>query len=324
MNQLLESRASRHSVAGSARSFLQTYGLYVFLVLLIVASVIVSPVFLSGKNIQDILKQAAPLGVATLGQTFVILTGGLDLSVASLMATVAVMATQVGGNSNAMVVPIFLLAVVFGIVVGGANGYLVTKRKVSPFLATLATMILLQGLRFVYTKGAPSGNVPPFIRTLGSGNVLGVPVNIIGLAILTAVCAVVLYRMSYGRRLYLVGGNARAARLSGINADLVVAAAYMICGVLAAFAGLLLVGYVGNIDNWVGRGFELDSIAAAIMGGASFKGGKGGIWGSLAGVLVLVILFNLVLLLGMPVEAQYIVKGAIIILASAFYMSRSL
>jgi ribose/xylose/arabinose/galactoside ABC-type transport system permease subunit len=308
--------------AFSLRNFLQRYGLYVFLVLLIIVSAIVSPAFLTGQNIQNILKQTGPLGIVAVGQTFVVLTGGFDLSVASLMGTVAVLATVLGHNTDSKVVPIFLIAIVCGVMVGGANGYLVTKRRVSPFLATLAMMILLQGFRFVYTGGAPSGNLPPFIQTLGNGNLLGVPVNIVFLAILTAIAATLLYRTSYGRKLYIVGGNPRAAYLAGINSDMIIIMGYVICAVLAAFAGLALVGYVGSVDNWVGKGYELQSIAAVVMGGGSFRGGEGGIYGTLAGVLVLVLIVNLVLLLGLPVEIQYVAEGAVIIVASALNLSR--
>ncbi len=302
----------------------QRYGLFIFLLILIVTSSILSPHFLTSKNIEDILNQAAPLGIVAIGQTFVILTGGLDLSVASLMATVAVLATAVGAKGDVMVIPIFLLSMALGAILGVANGWLVTKRKVSPFLATLATMIMLQGIRFAYTKGAPSGILPPMFRTFGTGSWYGIPINLIALAILAVILWTILYRTSYGRKLYLVGGNPRAAFLSGINSDGVIIVAYIICSVFASLAGLFLVGYTGSIDNWVGRGYELDSIAAVMMGGASFKGGQGGIFGSLAGVIVLIVIFNMVLLIGLPVQAQMIVKGLVIILASAFYLSRNI
>jgi ribose/xylose/arabinose/galactoside ABC-type transport system permease subunit len=158
---------------------------------------------------------------------------------------------------------------------------------------------------------------------LGSGTLLSVPVKFVVLAFLILVFAIVLYRSSYGRKLCLVGGNPRAAFLSGIHSDRIMFAAYMICSVLASIAGLFLVGYVGSVDNWVGRGYELDSIAAVMMGDASFKGEKGGIFGSLAGVLVLIVIYNLVLLLGFPIQAQLVVKGLVIILAASFYLTRS-
>jgi ribose/xylose/arabinose/galactoside ABC-type transport system permease subunit len=119
-----------------------------------------------------------------------------------------------------------------------------------------------------------------------------------------------------------VGGNPRAAFLAGIHSERIIIWAYIICAVIAAIAGLFLVGYIGSVDNWVGRYYELDSIAAVMMGGASFRGGKGGIFGSLAGVLVLIVCMNLILLLGLPIHAQLVVKGLIIILATSFYLTR--
>jgi len=311
------------SALSRAVPFFQKCGLYIFLIILLIVAFSVSPHFFSPRNIQNLLTDGAPLGMAALGQTFVILTAGLDLSVGSLMSTVAVIATSIKPD-NAMILPIFLISIAFGGLVGFVNGWLVTKRKVSPFLATLATMIVLQGVRFAYTKGAPlSGQLPPGFRVLGTGTLLSIPINLVALGFLILVFAILLYRSSYGRKLYLVGGNPRAAFLSGIHSDRIIIAAYMICSILASIAGLFLVGYVGSVDNWVGRGYELDSIAAVMMGGASFKGGKGGIFGSIAGVLVLIVIYNLVLLLGFPIQAQLVVKGLVIILAASFYLTRS-
>ena len=197
--------------------FFQAYGLYVFLILLLLVAFSVSPHFISPRNIQNLLTEGAPLGMAALGQTFVILTAGLDLSVGSLMSTVAVIATSIRPD-NAMILPIFLVSICFGALVGFINGWLVTKRKVSPFLATLATMIVLQGVRFAYTKGAPlSGHLPPGFRVLGAGTLLSIPVNLVALFFLILAFSILLYRSSYGRKLYLVGGNPRAAFLSGIQ-----------------------------------------------------------------------------------------------------------
>jgi ribose/xylose/arabinose/galactoside ABC-type transport system permease subunit len=306
-----------------ATELLQKYGLFMFLAILIIAASVSTNGFLKVGNIRDVVKQASPLAIVALGQTLVIISGGLDLSVASLMATSAVAATAIGGYNNAMAVPVIIIVMLMGLCVGGFNGWLVTKRKVSPFLATLATMITLQGIRFAYTGGAPSQALSSHIRAIGKNTLGPIPLDFLPLVALTIIVGLLLYRSSYGRKLYLVGGNPRASFLAGINSDRIITLAYMICGVLAAIAGITLVGYVGNIDNWVGRGMELNSIAAVIMGGATFSGGRGGIWGTLAGVFVLAIVFNYLLLLGLPEQVQYVVQGAVIILASAAYVSRS-
>ena len=155
------------------------------------------------------------------------------------------------------------------------------------------------------------------------GKVLGVPVLVIIFALVSLAGWILLNRTTFGRRTVAVGGNPEAARLCGIAVDRVRIASYVISSVLAGIAGLFLVGYVGSIDNWVGRGYELDSIVACVMGGVAITGGRGSIFGALAGALILIILFNLVLLLGFQVQWQYVLKGVIIIVAAAFYLNRS-
>jgi ribose/xylose/arabinose/galactoside ABC-type transport system permease subunit len=304
------------------QDILREYGIHITLVLLIAVSALLSPKFLTGQNISNMLLQAAPLGIVVVGQVFVILVGGLDLSVASVMATAAVVATTFNGkDSDAF--SVFAVAMGIGLATGLANGLLITKRSVSPFLATLATLIVLQGVRFAYTQGAPSGNVPPFYRVLGSQTFYGVPYNLVILTILAAGFSFLLHRTTFGRRLYITGGNPAAARLVGINADRVTIVCYVISGGLAALAGLILSGFVGIVDNWVGRGFELDSIVAAVMGGVALSGGKGSIFDGLVGAAILVVVFNSVLMIGLPIQFQIIIKGLVIIVAAAFYVKRS-
>ena len=295
------------------------YGLYVFFALLVIAASFASPAFLSTKNIQNILTEGAPLGMVVIGQMFVIMVRGLDLSVASLMATVAVIGTEFNAQSDGMIPVIFAACLAFSVLVGLTNGLLVTKRQVSPFLATLAMMIVLQGLRFAMTKGAPSGALPEGFRTLGTGLLAGLPINLLVLTLMAVVFGVRLHRTAFGRRVYMVGGSPRASELVGVNSDRVTILCYVISSVCACLGGLFLVGYVGSVDNWVGQGYELQSIAAAVMGGIALTGGRGTIGGALVGALILIVLFNIVLLLGFPVEVQYILQGIIIVVAAAFY-----
>jgi ribose/xylose/arabinose/galactoside ABC-type transport system permease subunit len=186
-------------------------------------------------------------------------------------------------------------------------------------MATLGIMIIIQGLRFVYTKGAPKGGFPPILRFLGTGDIWIIPTSILSLAILTALALIVLKKTTLGRKIYAIGGNIETARLSGYNIDLIITVVYMISGLTAAIAGLYLAGWIGISDNWVGKGYELDSIAAVVMGGTTFEGGRGGVLGTVVGVLIIMMLYNLVLLLHLPVQMQYLVKGGVIILATSFY-----
>ena len=309
--------------SGQTMDILRSYGIHIVLVLLIGLTALISPQFLTGNSISNMLLQAAPLGIVVIGQVLVIPVRGLDLSVASVMATAAVVATSFDGTDGDALA-VFAVAMFIGLATGLVNGMLITKRNVSPFLATLATMTLLQGLRFAYTQGAPSGNVPPIYRVLGSQTFYGIPYNIMILIVMAAVFSILLQKTTFCRKIYLTGGNPVMARLVGINADRVTIACYVISAGLAALAGLIFSGFVGIVDNWVGRGFELDSIVAAVMGGVALSGGRGSIIGGLLGAAILIVVFNAVLMIGFPIQFQIIIKGLVIIVAAAFYVRRTI
>lgn len=293
--------------------------LFCFLLVIWTVTAVLSPRFLTPSNLSDILIQAAPLGFVVIGQMLVIIVRGLDLSVASIMATVAVLSTSLIDNTPV----IFAVGIMLGAGIGVLNGYLVAFRNVTPFLATLATMIVLQGVRFAYTQGAPGGSLPDTFRWLSTGSVAGLPVALIALAIVAFAVHWLLERTVLGRRLKLYGDSPDAAYMTGAPTKLLVTTAFVISGVMAALAGLFLVGYVGIVDNWTGRGYELDSIAAAVIGGAALSGGKGTVPGVLLAALILVSLFNIVVILGLSIELQLVIKGTLIILAAAVYMKRN-
>jgi len=307
----------------SLRAGFDRFGMILILPLLLGLGAILSPAFVSAGNLSNLLLQFAPLAIVAMGQALVMIVRGLDLSVASMMATAAVIATSFSG-SDRDVTAIFAVALLIGVAIGLLNGLLVTKRQVSPFLATLATMILLQGFRFAYTQGAPSGNVPPMLRVLGAEKFHGVPYNALMLLLLAGALAIVLHRSAFGRRILIVGGNPVTARLFGIRSDLIMIACYVISSCLAVVAGLILSGYVGLVDNWVGQGYELDSIVACVVGQVSLQGGRGSILGALTGAAVIVIISNEVLLLGVPIQVQLIIKGTVIVVAAALYARRDI
>jgi ribose/xylose/arabinose/galactoside ABC-type transport system permease subunit len=307
----------------SVRAWLDRFGIVLILPVLLGIGGIISPAFINPDNLSNLLLQFAPLAIVAMGQALVMIVRGLDLSVASMMATAAVIATSLSGSAGG-VVPVFAVTSLVAVAIGLLNGFLVTKRQVSPFLATLATMILLQGFRFAYTQGAPSGNVPPLLRMLGAGKFHGIPYNSLVLLALAAVLAVLLHRSAFGRRIFIVGGNPVTGRLFGIRSDLVAIACYVISTCLAAVAGLILSGYVGLVDNWVGQGYELDSIVACVVGQVSLQGGRGSILGALTGAAMIVIIANEVLLLGVPIQFQLIIKGAVIVIAAALYARREI
>ncbi|MEL7138826.1 MAG: ABC transporter permease [Pseudomonadota bacterium] len=203
---------------------LRPFAVPIALVALMGVATVVQPTFPSPNNLQDILTQAAPLALVVLGQAFVILVRGLDLSLASLMANVAVLATAFNDTSDAMIPVIFVAAIMVSALVGLINGLLVTKRNVSPFLATLAMMIVLQGIRFCYAQGSPSGSLPDGFRFLGAGEVLDIPANVLAFALCFAFLGWLLHKSSFGRRIYITGGNPTAADLVGIRSDRVIIA----------------------------------------------------------------------------------------------------
>lgn len=304
----------------TTRRALSEHGLLIFFLLLLGVGTLAAPAFATTDNIRNILTQGAPLGMVAIGQALVILVRGLDLSVASVMGTMAVIATEFNATSDAMIPVIFAVCLVLAAAIGFFNGWLITKRHVSPFLATLATMIVLQGIRFVITRGAPSGALPEGFRFLGTGDLFGVPVGFLALLLLAGGFWFLMHRTIFGRQVYLVGGNKRGADLVGIHSDRVVIMCYVLCSMCACIGGLFLTGYTGSIDNFVGRGYELQSIVAAVMGGVALTGGKGTIIGALIGAMILIALFNIILLLGFSIELQYIIQGVIIIAAASFYM----
>jgi ribose/xylose/arabinose/galactoside ABC-type transport system permease subunit len=317
--EAVDGKTASRSVSAQLYEQLPRFVIWLVVLGLIVIAVIVSPQVLNAQYVSTQLKQAAPLGVVSIGQTFVILAAGIDLSVGSVIALMSVLAAGLMNGQDNLVLTVVLFCLAVALLVGLLNGFLVTKLKIPSFIATLGTILIVQGIRFIYTGGAPKGSVPDALRFWGRGNVGPVPTPLILWAVIVIIALFIERRTTFGRRLFAVGGKPAAARLSGVRVDRIIIAAYLICSFLAGVAGLMLTGFQGLADNWLGRGYDLDSIAAVVIGGAALTGGRGSVIGSVAGVLILTILYNLVLLLGFDVETQRIVKGFAIIIAVALY-----
>jgi ribose/xylose/arabinose/galactoside ABC-type transport system permease subunit len=299
--------------------FLGRSAIYFILILLILISALASDVFLLPRNLINVTRQASILGIVAIGQTFVILTGGIDLSVAAVMALMSILSADLMAGQDARVLPIALLCLSIASLIGLVNGLLVTRLKIPSFIATLGMVLIVQGMRFLYSGGTPKGSIPDALRFFGREFLVGVPISVWICLLILVLCAVILSRTTFGRAIYSTGGNDRTAYLSGIRIDRVRILAYVLCSFWAGVAGLLLTGYIGIADNWLGQGYDLNSIAAVVIGGTMMSGGKGGVWGSVAGALMMAILLNMVVLLGLPVEAQRILKGLVIIAAVALY-----
>jgi ribose transport system permease protein len=288
-----------------------------FLVLLLLARGIVAPPSLSGTNLLEILRQAAPLGLVAIGQTIALLIGGIDLSVSSLITMTNVLAARmmIGGDQT---IPItVLLVVLISAAIGAANGLLIVFVRIPPIITTLAMGIIIQGGYYIYTKGAPIGNIAPGFRVIAEGHVGGLPWAMLIWVALLAVAWVLLRRTRYGRQLYATGASPQIARLSGIPYRRTIVSAYMLCSIFSCCAGLMLSAYIGVASTSVGNNYDLGSIAATVIGGTTFAGGEGGLIGTVAGVLVLILLNGLLTIVRISDAGKLIAQGAIIILMMA-------
>ncbi|MCW2875079.1 ABC transporter permease [Actinacidiphila oryziradicis] len=288
-------------------------GLTGVLVVLVVIGLSTAPnTFLTGGNISNILTQASAIGVITIGMTFVIIGGGIDLSVGSLTALAAVWCTTLSTQSFGAGGMVFT-AVVVGTVAGAVNGVLIAYGRMVPFIATLAMMVGAQGLaEKISNKQTQVVNVGS-INRLAANDILGIPVLVLIFAVVTAACWVLLNRTTFGRRTVAVGGNAEAARLAGINVRRQTVLLYALSGLCCGIAAIMVVAQSNAGSSGQGVLYELDAIAAAIIGGTSLTGGRGTVIGSLLGVLVFTTITNLFILNNLPTEVQNIVKGAIIV-----------
>jgi ribose/xylose/arabinose/galactoside ABC-type transport system permease subunit len=284
-------------------------------VLILILAAIIAPAFYNPTNLKTVAIQIAVLGIVAAGQTLVLLVRSIDLSVSAVLALGAVIVVQTtSGNS-------FIISLIeaFGIaaVIGLANGFLVSKRMVPPFIATYGMLVFVQGARLAYTKGQASGTVPELLRSISIGQVGFLPAALVVWLIVNVLLIVVMRNTRIGRWLYAVGGSPAAARYAGIRIDAVVIGAHIACSMLALFGGLVLSGYIGYVDLRLGSDYNLNSIAASIVGGTTFTGGRGNLFGTAAGVALLVLLLNLVVVLGLPIHWQYAMQGVVLVLATA-------
>lgn len=294
------------------------YGVYLSLALLLLLALILTPNLYSESTLIVLLKQASQLGIIAIGQTLVLLVAGLDLSIGAVVFLTSIIIARVSNGDDAMLPLAFVVALIFGAVVGLVNGFLITKRRVPPFVATLSVLILVQGAVQAYTLGVPGGFVPEALGVVNqSSGIFSIPLLLwIGLNL---VFAFILYATPYGRRIYAVGSNPETAHLSGLSVDRIKISVYILCSLLVVVAGIILTGYVGYVDRTIATGFDLDAIAAAIVGGTAFTGGRGNLFGTVAGVFLIQVLGTMALLLGLNIQLQLVIKGVVILAAVALY-----
>ncbi|WP_412766117.1 ABC transporter permease subunit [Shouchella clausii] len=293
-----------------------TLGPFIGLFLIILIISILNPGFLSAPNLLNVLRQVSINALIAFGMTFVILTGGIDLSVGAILAfSGAVTATLLSSGMDP------ILAILIGLLVGAAlgaiNGIIIAKGKVAPFIATLATMTIYRGATLMFTDGRPVSNLgdSTLFQMLGGGYFFGIPMPAITMMISFVILYLILKKTTFGRRVYAVGGNEEASILSGIKVDRIKIYVYSLTGFLAAIAGVILTSRLNSAQPTAGTMYELDAIAAVVLGGTSLTGGKGWIVGTLIGALIIGVLNNGLNLLGVSSFFQQVVKGSVILLA---------
>lgn len=294
----------------------QKLGPLLGLAILIIIVSILNPSFLEPLNILNLLRQVSINALIAFGMTFVILTGGIDLSVGSILAlSSAFVANMMVSGFD----PVFAIIVgcLLGGVMGMVNGLLITQGKMAPFIATLATMTIFRGLTLVYTNGNPItglGDSMTF-QLFGRGYQFGIPVPAITMIITFAILWVVLHKTSFGRKTYAIGGNEKAAIVSGIKVSRVKIMIYTLAGLMSALAGAILTSRLNSAQPTAGTSYELDAIAAVVLGGTSLSGGRGRIVGTLIGALIIGTLNNGLNMLGVSSFYQMVVKGIVILIA---------
>ncbi len=289
--------------------------IWILIALLLVTGRLISASFWNVTHLLNMLRQASGLGILTLGQTMVILTGGIDLSNGMVITLVDVLAAGILNGKDTLLFPVILLALGIGAAVGLTNGLLVTKVKIPPLVCTLGMFGILQGLAYLYTGGAPKGDIPASLGFIGEGFIGPIPTQVFFLFGFVILIYLMVNRTPFGRKIFAVGGNKNAAYLSGVKTDNVIILVYIISSVLAALTGLILAGYIGTGSLAIGNDYNFNSVAAAVVGGTAFSGGIGSIIGGTGGALFLAILISLLRFMGLPYSNQLMVQGAILAIA---------
>ncbi len=287
------------------------------LIVLIIATAILSPYILMPRNIAYLIRQAVPSALMAIGETFVILAGGFDLSVGSTVSLISALASGQMAAKSGNILPAVLLCLAVGTGIGLVNGLVVTKLKVPSFLTTLGMMILLQGVALVYTGGIPKGGFPDEFRQFGLGYFLNVPYLVWILIFVVGFSQFFLKRSGLGRSLLTVGGNDAACHLMGVKVDRIRILTFVLSSLFTTIGTLLMVTTFRVWDSTMGAGMELEAIAMVIVGGAAIGGGRGSIITTILGWLVMTMLLTFLNVIGFPQSGRLLVQGMVILLAVA-------
>lgn len=302
------------SMVENIKSLLVKNKSLIALIILCLIITCITPRFLTVSNIFNVFTQVSVNAIMAVGMCFVILTGGIDLSVGSILAiSGAVTATLLSKGVNVTLA--IIVALIIGASIGFINGLIVAKGRIQAFITTLATMTIFRGVTYVYTDGIPIAGLKSNFTMIGNGTLVGIPYPIIIILIVFLAAWYVLTQTKYGRYVYAVGGNEDSSRLSGINTDKIKTLVYVLSGLAAALAGIIVTSRIGSASPNAGTGFELDAIAAVVLGGTSLSGGEGSIVGTIIGAMIIGVLSNGLNLMNVSSFYQSILKGIVILLA---------
>ena len=281
------------------------------LIILMAVITIINSNFLTANNLLNLLLQVTSNALIAFGMTFVILTGGIDLSVGSILALSSALTAGLLGSGMPVTLAI-LISLILGCILGMMNGLLISYGKLAPFIVTLATMTIFRGATLVYTNGLSDTFLFQF---LGQGYIVGIPFPVIIMFIVFIVLYVLLHKTAFGKSVYAIGGNEKAAYISGVKLNKVKIIIYSISGIMASISGLIITSRLSSAQPTAGASYEMDAIAAVVLGGTSLSGGKGRILGTLIGALIIGVLNNGLNIIGVSAFWQQVVKGVVILIA---------
>ncbi|KQM59589.1 MULTISPECIES: ABC transporter permease [unclassified Agreia] len=293
----------------------QAFGIYIAAIVLFIVLGLLNPNFLTAGNLRDVAVSASVNAIIGIGLTFVIITGGIDLSVGAIASFVGIVSATLMVNGGIPPAMGLIAGIILGIVCGAVNGLLITKLRLPPFIATLGTMSVFQGCAYVATNGKPVYDVPKEFVLLLNSYVLGIPVVVIVVAVVAVGAGLLLRKTVFGQNVIAVGGSEETAWLSGVRVHRVKIAVYCLAGGLSALGGLVIVARINAAQPDAGSPYQLTAIAAAVIGGANLMGGEGRIAGTLVGAVILGALTNGLVLLNVPSFYEQIVTGLVVLIA---------
>ncbi len=298
----------------SKKQFIASYGSLIGLILLVIIITVIKPRFMNLTNLRNVFRSASIDGLLAVGMTFVVLTGGIDLSVGAIMGCAGMYSAYFAQSTLGY--PAFLavlIGLLVGLIFGTFNGICIAYLKVPAFVGTLGAMSVADGLKFLLTDAKPIPNLSDAYKAIGGGSLGFFPIPCLIMILVLLACFVLLYKTRYGRYVYAVGGNRDAAHVSGINTRKIICSVYLIAGILSALAGIVMTARVTSGVTSTGDGYETNAIASVVIGGTSLSGGKGRLWGTIVGILIIQVLSTGLDMLGVNAYYQMLVKGFVVI-----------